>query len=155
MTQEDVFRSAEGGFAFGFALPHEEGNLENFKVVSLEARKNDDASKLCSRIIEALGHKPERALLRRGEQLTRLFDSYIECDFTIAIVITAAHVLAPRTLYDLKIMQEFSSVPFPKSRLGIVLLGNPDKLEGLVEKHAGIYMRASGLPAPELRLVTW
>lgn len=155
MTQEDIFRSAEGGFEFGFALPHEEGNLENFKVVNLEAKENDDASKLCNRIIEALGHKPERELLRRGKQLTQLFDYYIECDFTIVIVITAAHLLKPRTLYDLKIMQEFSSVPFPKSRPGIVLLGNPDSLEVLVEEHAGTYMRASGLPAPELRLVKW
>ena len=155
MTQEDIFRSAEGGFAFGFALPHEEGNLENFKVVSIEAKENDDASKLCSRIIEEFGHKPERALLRRGEQLTRLFDSYIERDFTLVIVVRAAHLLKPRTLYDLKIMQEFSSVPYPKSRPGIVLLGNPDKLEALVEKHEGIYRRASGLPAPGLRLVKW
>jgi hypothetical protein len=60
ITQEDIFRSAEGGFAFGFALPREEGNLENFKVVNLEAKENDDASKLCGRIIEALGQQPER-----------------------------------------------------------------------------------------------
>lgn len=155
MTREDIFRSAAGRFAFGFALPHEEGNLENFKVVNLEAKENDDASKLCNRIIEALGHQPERELWRRGRQLTQLFDYYIERDFTVVIVIMAAHLLKPRTLYDLKIMQEFSSVPYPKSRPGIVLLGNPDRLRVLVEKHAGIYMRASGLPAPELHLVKW
>ena len=66
MTLEDIFRSAEGGFAFGFALPHEEGNLEYFKVVSIEAKENDDASKLCSRIIESLGHQPERTRLIRA-----------------------------------------------------------------------------------------
>ena len=69
MTQEDIFRSAEGGFAFGFALSHEEGNLEILKVVNLEATENDVASKLYSRIIEALGHKPERELWRRGSSL--------------------------------------------------------------------------------------
>lgn len=155
MTQEDVFRSAEGGFVFGFALPHEEGNLENFRVVNLEAKESDDASKLCGRVIEALGQKPERVLWRRGRQLTQLFDSYIERDFIVVIVIAAAHLLNPRTLYDLKIMQEFSSEPYPKSRPAIILLGNPDELKVLIEKHAGIYMRASNLPAPELRLVRW
>jgi hypothetical protein len=69
MTQEDILRSAEGRFAFGFVLPHEEGNLENFKVVNLEAKENDDDSKLCNRIIEALGHQPERELWRRGGSL--------------------------------------------------------------------------------------
>jgi hypothetical protein len=155
MTQEDVFRSAEGGFVFGFALPHEEGNLENFRVVNLEAKENDDASKLCGRIIEALGHKPERVLWRRGKQLTQLFDSYIERDFIFVIVIAASHLMNPRTLYDLKVMQEFSSEPYPKSRPGIVLLGNPDRLGVLVKKHEGVYMRASSLPVHGLRLVKW
>jgi hypothetical protein len=153
MTQEDVF--SEGGFAYGFALPHEQGNLARFKIIRFHAEKRDDASRLCNKVIEGFGVKPVRFLLERGAQLKNLFDSYIERDFIIVIIIDSAHLLNSTTIYDLKVMREFSHEPYPKSQPCVILLGNPDQIEGLVHQHPGIRMRASNLPAPELRLITW
>lgn len=39
MTKEEVFRSTQGGFSAGVVLPHEDGDLEGFEVVYLEAQK--------------------------------------------------------------------------------------------------------------------
>jgi hypothetical protein len=153
MTQEEIF--AQGGFAYGFALPHEKGNLDRFKVVSFHAEKTDDASKLCNKIIEGLGDKPVRLLLERAKQLKKLFDWYIERDFIIVIVINSAHLLNSQTIYDLKIMREFSLEPYRKSDPHVILLGNPDQIAALVDLHPGIRMRSSNLPARELRLIKW
>jgi hypothetical protein len=154
-TQEQVFRSAVGGFAIAFALPHDEGNLDTFKVVQLQAEKGDDSTKLGNRIIQALGEKPQRFLLDRGAQIGRLFDSYVDRDLNVVIVIRDAHLLNSKTLYELKIMREFSRQAFPKSSPGFVLLGNPDQIWARVAEYPGIVMRSSPVSAPELRLVTW
>jgi len=134
-------------------LPREKGNLDSFKVVRIKVEKHDDYTKLGNKIIQTLGEKPFRSLLDRGKQLERLFDWYMERDFILVIVISSAHLINSKTIYDLKRMREFSSEPFPKSSPAFILLGNPDQLQGLMEEHVGIQMRSSNLPAPKLRLV--
>jgi hypothetical protein len=154
-TQEQVFRAAGGGFAIAFALPDGEGNLDSFKVVRLQAEKGDDSTKLGNKIIHALGQKPQRLLLDRGAQIAGLFDSYADRDLNIVIVIRNAHWLNSKTIYELKIMREYSHQVYPKSSPSFVLLGNPDQIWALVAEHPGIVMRSSTVSAPELRLLTW
>jgi hypothetical protein len=153
MTQEDVF--SPGGFSYGFALPHEPGNLARFKIIRFHAEKRDDSSRLCNKVIEGFGAKPVRLLLERATQLKNLFDSYIERDFIIVIVIDSAHLLNATTIYDLKVMREFSHEPYRKSDPRVILLGNPDQIAALVNQHPGIRMRSSNLPPVELRLIKW
>lgn len=155
MTKEEIFRSVRGAFAIGFALPHEDGNLADFEIVHLEAQKNDDVSKLASRIIEAFGCSPEREHSRRARQLSQLISSYVERGLDFVVVISSAHLLNPRTISNLKNIQEFSSLMFLNSHPGFVLLGYPEKLEKSVEKNLGVAMRTPPLPAPQLRLVKW
>jgi hypothetical protein len=154
-TQEQVFRAARGGFAITFALPRDGGHLEGFKVVRLQAERRDDSTKLGNKVIYALGEKPQRLLLDRGAQIASLFDSYADRDLDIVIVIRDAHVLNSKTMYELKIMREYSHQAFPKSSPCFVLLGNTDQIWSRVEKYPGIVMRSSPVPAPELRLVAW
>jgi hypothetical protein len=154
-TQEQVFGAAGGGFAIAFALPRDKGNLDTFKVVRLQAEKGDDSTKLGNKIIHALGEKPRRFLLDRGAQIGSLFDSYADRDLNIVIVIRNAHLVNSKTIYELKIMREYSHQAFPKSSPCFVLLGNPDQIWALVAEYPGIVMRSSPVSAPELRLVTW
>jgi hypothetical protein len=58
MSREDVFRNSEGGFVFGFALPPNKGNLRRFKILCLEAERNDDQVKLLTKLIRAFGEQP-------------------------------------------------------------------------------------------------
>jgi hypothetical protein len=154
-TQGEVFRAAVGGFAIAFGLPHDKGNLDSFKVVRLEAEKGDDSTKLANKIIRTLGEKPRRSLLDRGAQIATLFDSYADRDLNVVIVVRNAHLLNSKTIYELKIMREYSNQAFPKTSPGFVLLGNPDQIWARIQEYPGLVMRSSPLPPPELRLVTW
>lgn len=154
-TQEQVFHAAAAGFAITFSLPHDKGNLDPFKVVHVQAEKGDDSTKLANKIIYALGEKPRRFLLDRGAQIKSLFDSYANRDLTIAIVLRNAHLLNSKTIYELKIMREFSHQGFTKTSPGIVLVGNPDQIWSRIQEYPGLVMRSLSLPPAELRLVTW
>ena len=156
MTKEEVFRSCEGGFAVGFALPYEDGNLEKIHVVELDvSSRKDDAGKLGTQLIAALGTKPARPLLERGEQLKSLFDSYSEKDMLLAIVIKSAELLTPNAIYDLRVMTEYSHVPYRAHSPAIVLRGHVNEIENAITQFPGVAMRSSSLPIPKPRLVTW
>jgi hypothetical protein len=156
VTKEEVFRSAEGGFAVGFALPPEDGNLEQIHVVELEVlSRKDDAGKLGTQLVAALGTKPARPLLERGEQLKSLFDNYSEKDMLLAIVVKSAHLLTPNSIYDLRVMTEYSHVPYRAHSPAIVLLGHVNEIEESIDRFPGVAMRSVGMPVPKPRLVTW
>lgn len=156
MTKEEIFRDSKGGFAVGFVLPHDDGNLEKIHVVELEiSRENDDAGKLGTQLIAALGEKPARPLLERGEQLKSLFDEYSERDVVLALVIKSSHLLSAKTIYDLRLMTEFSHLSFRQHSPATVLLGHTDEIKRLVDQFPGVAMRSSNIPVQRPRLVTW
>ena len=147
MTQEDVFRDAEsGGFTVGYKLPNEEGDLDNFKVICIEAKKGDDPARLVNRVIETFGCKPLRGLLQRGKQLSQLIGSYTDQGIGLIVVIESAHLLNRRTIYSLKLVREHTTQPYPPAHVGFVLLGNPETIQATVNTDGGLMQRAARLP---------
>ena len=154
MTKEDFFFNSQKGVAVGFALPHEDGDLRHMRVVELEAlNRRYDASKVATDVIAYLGCKPLPRHLQRGEQLARLFDDYSQNDTLIVIVIRSAHLLAPRTINDLRVMTELSNFGFRKYWPAIILLGYVDQIERSVSRYPGVLMRSLSMPVPKLRLI--
>jgi Cdc6-like AAA superfamily ATPase len=147
LTQEDIFRDAEsGGFTVGYKLPNEEGNLDNFKVIRIQAKKGDAPTRLVNRIIEAFGCKPLRGLLQRGKQLTQLIGSYTDQGVGLIVVIEAAHLLNRHTIYSLKLIREHTTKPFPPAHAGFVLLSNPETIQATVNADQSVMQRANRLP---------
>ena len=138
MTKEEFFFNSQNGIAVGFALPHEDGDLGRMHVIQLEVlSRKDDAGKLATNVITALGHEPAQRLVQRGEQLASLFDDYSKEDRLIVIVITSAHLLTPKTIYDLRVITEYSKIGFRKYSPALILLGHVDKLERAVACYPG------------------
>jgi hypothetical protein len=99
ISKEEVFRNSQQGFAVGFALPHEDGDLRNIHAIELDvSNRKDGAGRFATRLLSALGIKPARSLLQRGAQLSRLFDEYSKNDILLGIVLTSAHHLTPKAL---------------------------------------------------------
>lgn len=156
MTKEELFFSSQNGVAVGFALPHEDGDLRRVRVIELEAlTRQYDSVKVTTNVIGALGCRPASRLVQRGEQLARLFDDYSQNDTLIVIVITSAHLLTPKTIYELRVVTEFSNVGFRKYSPAIVLLGHVDQLERLISRYPGVAMRSLSMPVPKPRLVEY
>jgi hypothetical protein len=156
MTKEEFFFNSQNGVTVGFALPHEDGDLGRMHVIQLQAlSRRDDAGKLATNVITALGHKPAQRLVQRGEQLACLFDDYSQKDKLIVIVITSAHLLTPRTIYNLRVITEYSKVGFRKYSPAIILLGHVDTLERAIARYPGVAMRSLSMPVPKPRLVKW
>lgn len=154
LTKEDFFFNSQKGVAVGFALPHEDGDLRHMRVIELEAlNRRHDASKVATEVIACLGYKPAPRHYQRGEQLARLFDDYSQNDTLIVIVIRSAHLLAPRTIYDLRVMTELTNLGFRKYWPAIILLGHVDQIERSVSRYPGVLMRSLTMPVPKPRLV--
>ncbi len=155
-TKEEVFRNSQQGFAVGFALPHDDGDLQCVRVIELEVSdRREAAGTLATRLIAALGTIPARGLVQRGAQLSRLFDEYSKNDILLGIVFTSAHLLTPRALYGLRFMTEFSNVSFRKYSPAIVLLGHPDKILRTASRYPGVALRSASMPTPRPRLISW
>lgn len=148
MTKEELFLNSQRGVAAGFALPAEDGDLQNIRMVELDvSSRSEDAGPLATRLIAALGTKPAWRLYKRGEQLCRLFDEHSKNEVVLAIVITSAHLLRPKAIYELRSMTEFSNVGFRKYSPAIILLGHVDKIQRAVARYPGVLMRSIAMPA--------
>lgn len=146
MTQEDIFRESETGFTVGYKLPDEEGNLEGFKLIRIEARKGETPEKVVNRLIEAFGQSPVRDLLRRAEQLSALIGGYIDRGVRLIFIIDSAHLLTRRTIHSLKMIGESGTRPFPPVRPGFVLLGHPEKIQATMNEDPSVGQRSARLP---------
>lgn len=144
-TQEDIFREA-GEFTVGYKLPTEEGNLEDFKVIRIEAQRDDTPTKIVNRLIEAFGVTLLRKLLHRARQLSQLIGNYTDQGIPMIVVIDSAHLLNARTIYCLKGIREHTTQPYPPASTSFVLLGNPETIQATVDADSSIMQRTARLP---------
>lgn len=144
MNQEQLLKSIAGeglgwGFFIGETLPNEPGKLSEILVVNIAAEPNILEGRIVRNIISAISKQPvAKNREQRDRQLRKLIETaYVEYRH-VAIVIRNAHHLPPRTIKQLKILQEGHNNHCP----GIALIGDKEKIIKKVERTPAVYQRA-------------
>lgn len=150
MNQETIFRfigsaGLGGGFAVGNKLPKEKGNLKDFKVVRIDAIKNEVIGEFSDRLIIKLGETPKRGNEIKARQLKSLIESFTVKGKKFIAIINKAHLLHQRTLLNLKGIHEWGEGE--GTCPGFVLLGNLENINELLKKEDSIRLRTITFPS--------